>query len=113
MRRIRLKTAMIAIALIAVLLGTTVGLRNRSRRFYSMFLRYGHEADRLERSWVKAPPLKPGEVDLVVDEIHQNDCIANAYLIASQQPWMPFEPNPSKIRCTCRYHLVLKDRSQP
>ena len=104
MRQMRLRTVMIAIAVIAVLLGIGMGFSRRSQRLYSLSLRYGREANRLDLEWVKAAPLAPGQPDLLMEKVHWHDSVAYAYFSASSRPWVPFDPEPKRITCSCGFH---------
>ncbi len=104
MRRISLSKIMIVIAILAVCLGTGIGLGRRARRFEALALEYGREANALENRWMKSGPSSPGEPDVLMEEIHWNDSVANEYRFAASQPWLPFEPDPETITCGCGYH---------
>jgi hypothetical protein len=102
--RFTVRRMMVAVAIAAFLLPTRDGLRNRAKRFEALALEYGREANRLEVEWRKSAPLPPGEPDLLCDDVHWNDSVADAYRRAASRPWLPFEPNPGSITCGCGYH---------
>ena len=106
MPRMRLKTAMMAIAVLALLLGAWVGLGRRARRFEALALRYGKEANRIETLWVAGPTLPPGEPDMLMEQIHWNDSVANAFRLAASRPWVPGDPRPLQITCECGFHAA-------
>ena len=111
MRRMRLRTAMTAIAALAILLGAGVGLDRRARRLEALSLLYGREANRLDDLWVEAAPVSAGEPDLLMERVHWHDSVANAYRLASAQPWLPLDPVPRNIICRCGYHAARSSRT--
>ncbi len=108
MRRMRLRTAMVAVAVLAVILGTGVGLRRRARQLDALFLQYGREANHLENVWRDARPTPPGEPDVLMEQIHWHDSVAYEYRLAAARPWFPFDPEPRRITCGCGYHAARR-----
>ena len=102
---------MIAIAVLAVLLGSGVGLRRRSQRHFKLAQRYGGEAERLEYLWAKMGPVPQAEADAFWNLVHWNDSVAYAYFQASSRPWLPFDPEPRQIVCECGHHLTQRART--
>ncbi len=105
MRRMHLRAVMIAIAILAVLLGTGIGLRRRARRFEALALAYGREASNLEDLWTISGSTTERRPNLLMDRAHWNDAVAHKYRIAATRPWLPLDPDPFKITCECGYHI--------
>ncbi len=105
MRRMKLKSVMIAIAVLAVLMGTWIGLDRRSRRLQALALDYGRKANRAENALESA---SPSALDSLLDQIHRDDAIANAYRTAASRPWLPVDPDPNRIACRCGFHEARK-----
>lgn len=111
MRRMRLKTAMIAIAALAFVLWMGLGLRRRAWRFEALAHQHGREANRLENLWMETVPTPPGEPDTLMEQVHWHDSVANEYRVAAARPWMPFEPEPRQVACECGYHVARRARA--
>jgi hypothetical protein len=99
---------MIAVAVLCILLGVGVGLWRRARRFQALALVYGREANRLENVWANPGSVPPGDL---MERVHWNDAVADEYRLAAARPWLPFDPEPSQIRCLCRFHMDLRART--
>jgi hypothetical protein len=107
----RLRAAMIAVAVLAVLLAVGVGLWRRARRFEALALQYGREANRNEVLW-EATGAKPiHEPDEIMERIHWNDAVADEYRRAAARPWLPFDPDPRQVLCKCGFHTALRARA--
>src|SRR4051812_17043976 len=103
MRRMRLRTLMIAIAVLALILGVDAWLRQRGRRFDAIALNFAGEAYRVEKLWAKST--LPGEIDELVETVHWNDSVYHEYYKAARRPWLP-EPRPKEVVCRCGYHVA-------
>jgi hypothetical protein len=113
MLRMRLRTAMTVVAVLAVLLGTGIGLWRRARRLEAIALQYGRDANRIEDLWVaenaaRSGPRPPGEPDVRMELVHWNDTVAEAYRAAAARPWLPFDPEPHKLVCGCGFHAARR-----
>lgn len=97
--RIRLRTLMIFIAVLAVGLGMALTLQRRSSRLSASAQVYGREVWRLERRVDQTPQAQMGSL---IDRVHWNSSVSYAYRSAASQPWLLGEPDPAKIRCTCK-----------
>jgi hypothetical protein len=97
----RLRVLMVIIAVMAVGLGVGLTLHRRSTRLSASALAYGREASRLENRLEQLPS---DEVQPLLDRVHWNDSVAEAYRRAASRPWIMSEPDPDKIACQCSYH---------
>ncbi len=97
----KLRWWMVVIAFLAVLLGIGIGLRNRSERFSRLALEYAGKASGLEDELVG--PSSRAESQAVLDRVHRNDAVADAYRRAASRPWMG-EPDPARVVCRCGHH---------
>ena len=87
--RFTVRRLMIAVAVVAVLLGVVVGLKRRSDRFRAIALRYAakHKEDRMA-------------YDVVADEgrfLRRYDyhlSMQRKYEMATERPWLPVPPDP-------------------
>jgi hypothetical protein len=64
-------------------------------------LAYGRAANQLENRLEKVPAV---EVQPLLDRVHWNDAVSEAYRQAASRPWIFQEPNPDTIVCRCSYH---------
>lgn len=110
MRRIRLRTAMIAMALLGVALGVGVGLRRRTDRLYALALRHGREASALETLLVE-PNFGPQRTREVLERVHWNDAVADRFRAAAARPWFPFDPVPERVSCECGDHAARRAKA--
>lgn len=101
--RWRLRTALIGIALIALLLGIVIELRRRSARFETLALQHGRLAHQLESSLVTPGPATASEAEAILRKVHWHDASSDAYRRAAGRPWMP---DPEDVRCKCPWCLA-------
>jgi hypothetical protein len=86
----RLRTAMLAVAVLAILLGIGIQLRRRAQRLDDLARQYGRKAQRLEEvwlNWVRFNKSGP-EVDALMEQVHWHDAVAKQYWIAAARPWV-------------------------
>lgn len=100
--------AMVAIAVLAIVLGVVVGLQRRAWRFHALALKYGREANRLEDMWKSAGSMRRDDLGLLMERVHWNDAVADEYRFAAAHPWLPFDPEPNRIMCKCGFHMARK-----
>ena len=105
MRKIRLRTAMAAVAALAVILSIGLGLRRRAQRLDGLAIRYGREASSLENLLARSN-LSRHEAESIIERIHWHDAVAGQYRIAAARPWLPFDPSPWQVTCECSYHTA-------
>jgi hypothetical protein len=91
---------MATIAALAILLGIGAGLAHRGQRFEALSLRYSQAAARLERGSF-GRDLPPGEIELVMEEVHWLDAVASEYKLAAARPWGLRDPDPRRVICGC------------
>jgi hypothetical protein len=108
MPRMRLRTAMLVVAVLAVILGVGVGLWRRARRFQTLALQYGREANRLENTWANSGSMSPGDAAVLMERVHWNDAVAAGYRFAAARPWVPFNPEPMRVTCECGFHMARR-----
>jgi hypothetical protein len=96
---------MVAVAILAVILGVGIGLRRRVQRLDGLALRYGREANRLENV-LEGSNLSRREADLIIERLHWRDAVAVQYRLAAARPWLPFDPSPQQVTCQCGYHAA-------
>src|SRR4051794_1890218 len=100
MRRIRLRTAMVAIAIFTIMLGIVADLTRRAQRLDGLAKLYDREAGKLEPLLLK-PKLGRQEAVAVVDQLHWLVAVAGEYRHAAARPWLPFDPSPQRVTCGC------------
>jgi hypothetical protein len=96
---------MVAIAVLAVVLGSGVGLKRRVQRLDGLALRYGREANRLE-NLLEGSNLSQADADAIIERVHWHDAVANQYRLAASRPWVPFDPSPEGVTCECGQHAA-------
>lgn len=100
----KIRQWMIVIAALAIPLGIGIGLHNRSKRFSRLAYEYSGNASGLEDELVG--PSSHADSQAVLDRVHWNDEVANAYRRVASRPWMS-EPDPAKVICRCGHHAKL------
>jgi hypothetical protein len=105
MPRVRLRTAMVAVAVLATILGVGVGLRRRAQRLDTLALRYGREANSLE-NLLSRSNISRRDADVIIEQVHWHDAVADQYRLAATHPWLPFDPSPQRVTCKCSYHAA-------
>jgi hypothetical protein len=99
MRRIRLKTLMIAILAIALLLGAGMALKRRSSRYYQLHLEHILEARRLSGEF---RPDKAG-IARLLRRAHWHNHVGWSYRNLADIPWRFDVIDPASVACRCRH----------
>lgn len=115
MRRMRLRSWMLAVAVFALLLGGGLGLRRRSERCRRLELLYDEEGERVGREMDRLyqfmqanydhPGVYPTELRTRAESLKgQADwyvAVAKAFQSRSERPWIFWYPDPAEVRCRC------------
>ena len=96
---------MVAVAVVAVILAICVGLTRRAQRLDGLSLRYSREASRLENLLVGSR-LSRQDADVIIEQVHWHDAVANRYRLAAARPWLTSDPSPERVTCECGYHAA-------
>jgi hypothetical protein len=105
MRKIRLLTAMAAVAVLGVTLSVGLALRRRAQRLDGLAIRYGREASNLDNLLARSK-LSRHAAESIIERVHWHDAVAGQYRIAAARPWLPFDPSPWRVTCECSYHAA-------
>ena len=102
MIRMRLRTALTAIAALAVILGAAGAVRRRADRLDQLSHSYSREAGRLESQLIGPSGTSrdgpgPEQASAILAKVHWCDAVANEYKKAAARPWYPFDPDPSQV----------------
>ncbi len=100
--------AMVAVAVLAIVLGAGVGLGRRAGRLHALALKYSREANRLEHMWASAGAMSRDDLGLLMERVHWNDAVADEYRFAAAHPWLSFDPEPNRVMCKCGFHMTRK-----
>jgi hypothetical protein len=101
MRRIRLKTLMIAILAVALLLGVGMALKRRSSRNYRLYVEQTLEARRLADQMSQAPD--KAAIARLLRRAHWHNWVGAEYHKIASSPWQTFEPDPTSVACDCSH----------
>lgn len=96
--RWRLRTALVAIAVVGVLLALGVQVLRRAERFARLSRQYSGAAGRLEMTLVRAN-VTQAQVTPILLRVHANDRMGFRYFKAAARPWLPV---PRFIPCDCQ-----------
>lgn len=96
---------MFAVAVLAVVLAIGVGLTRRAQRLDGLSLRYSREANRLE-NLVVGSNLSRQDADVIIEQVHWHDAVADRYRLAAARPWLTCDPSPRRVPCQCGYHAA-------
>jgi hypothetical protein len=98
----RLRTALLIIAVLALVLGLGVHLMRRHDRIWRLGLAHGIEGERIERSILTNPGLTDEESNTRFRLVHWHGYVAEHYWQTARRPWRSYEPDPSHPYCACR-----------
>jgi hypothetical protein len=101
MRRIRLKTLMIAVLVIALLFGAGMALKRRSERNYRRYHDQTLEARRLTDQMHEAPD--KAAIARLLRRAHWHNWVGAEYHKIALSPWQTFEPDPARVACHCTH----------
>jgi hypothetical protein len=108
----RLRSLMVAIAVLAVLLGLSIGLRRRAERLTRLSRSYSGAAGQLELR-LASPDLDEAIAQAILDRVHWYDAVAHRFERAAAHPWLPDEPDPTKVFCECGHHRKPSPKPVP
>ena len=101
MRKIRLKTLMIAVLAVALLLGAGMALKRRSSRNYRRYLDQTLEVRRLTDQMHEAPD--KAAIARLLRRAHWHNWVGCEYLKIASIPWRLSEPDPASVACYCSH----------
>lgn len=104
--RWRVRSTLIAVAVLSVLLAAGVQLKRRHDWYWRMMRLHGREADRLESSISIDAPLSPDEIDRRIRLAHWHGYAATFYYESSSRPWTSFRADPTRTICICNVCLA-------
>jgi hypothetical protein len=108
--RLRVRSGLIIVAIVALALGLSIGCLKRKRRLEGLALQYSARANNWEKRLIgpdgtsRSRPTSDEEVETIIRHTHWNDAVAASYLIAASQPWRLNDPDVEMIETNCSCH---------
>lgn len=101
MRRIKLRTMILLVALLAVFLAGWTAFERRRSRLLRLARAYNMKAGALENTLVNAAnSTSQDDASAILSRVHWHDSVTWAYIHASKAPWAG-SPDPLKVQCRC------------
>jgi len=93
----RLRTALLAVAVLSVIFGLIGGVWRHSRDYQALALLHSREAGRLEELLVA----DVADASAVLRKVHWHDAVAARYQDDAARPWATFRPVADAAYCRC------------
>jgi hypothetical protein len=91
--RFRLRSLLIAVAILATLLGVGVKLRRDAAQYDRLSRRHSGEAGAWELR-LAGRVVGPSQARAILGRAHWHDAMAEKYRRAAARPWLPVAPDP-------------------